>query len=104
MKSNRDTWWWLKADGCDIIKGLKESTKLQCSGDVDLADGSLQKQYEEYKKRLEKAKMIALNRQLACKELEKVLLDIKEYLEFLHSGNTPDLQSLHQLLLHIFQS
>lgn len=60
---------------------------MQWNGDVDLADGSLQKQYEEYKKRLEKAKVIALNRQVAYKELEEVLLDIEEDLEFLHSGN-----------------
>lgn len=62
---------------------------MQWNGDVNLADGSLQKQYEEYKKRLEKAKVIALNRQVADKELEEVLLDIGEDLEFLHSGNTP---------------
>ena len=68
---------------------MKESTKLQWNGDVNLADGSLQKQYEEYKNRLEKAKVIALNRQVADKELEEVLLDIGEDLEFLHSGNTP---------------
>jgi len=36
-KLNHDTWWWLKVDGCDLIKGLKESTKLMWSGDVDLA-------------------------------------------------------------------
>ena len=40
-----DLWWRLKADGYNIIKGLKESTKLQWNGDKDLADGSLQKQY-----------------------------------------------------------
>lgn len=62
---------------------------MQWNGDVDLADGSLQKQYEEYKKRLEKAKVIALNHQVAYQELEEVLLDIEEDLEFLHSGNTP---------------
>ncbi len=35
------SWWWLKADGCDITIGLRESTKLEWSGDVDLNDGSL---------------------------------------------------------------
>jgi len=39
---NPGAWWWLKADGCDVNKGLKESAKLKWSGDVDLSDGSLQ--------------------------------------------------------------
>ena len=27
-----DAWWWVKADGCDIVGGLKESI---WSGDID---------------------------------------------------------------------
>ncbi|XP_065893229.1 uncharacterized protein [Dysidea avara] len=84
-KSTHDTWWWLKADGCDITKGLKESTKMLWSGDVDLADGSLQKQYEEYRKRLKTVEMVALSRQSACRELEEVLCDVKKDLQFIHS-------------------
>ena len=75
-----------KADGCDLIKGLKESTKLLWSGDVDLADGSLQKQYEEYRERLKNAEVVALERQNACSDLEKILDDIKKDLKFLHAG------------------
>ena len=56
----------VKVDGCDLIKGLKESTKLIRSGDVDLADGSLQKQYKEYRKHLKNAKVIALDRRNDC--------------------------------------
>jgi len=26
-KQNPDAWWWIKADGCDINKGLKESSR-----------------------------------------------------------------------------
>ena len=55
-------WWWLKADGCDINKGLKESAKLKWSGDVDLSDGSLQEQYDNYKKHLERAKTVGLDK------------------------------------------
>jgi len=69
-----------------LIKGLKESTKLMWSGDVDLADGSLQKQYKEYRERLKNAEVIALDRRNACTELEKILDDIKKDLKFLHSG------------------
>ena len=46
---NPGAWWWLKADGCDVNKGLKESAKLEWSGDVDLSDGSLQERYDRYK-------------------------------------------------------
>ena len=48
--SHPNSWWWLKADGCDINKGLKESVQQKWSGDVDLNDGHLQKQYEAYQK------------------------------------------------------
>ena len=58
-------WWWLKADGCDINKGLKESAKLKWSGDVDLSDGSLQEQYDNYKKHLERAKTVGLDKKKA---------------------------------------
>lgn len=39
----------MKADGADVVQGLGESMHLQWSGDVDLADGALQKEYEAYK-------------------------------------------------------
>jgi len=51
-ESNPGALWWLKADGCNINKGLKETTRLQWSGDVDLGDGALQ--FESYKLRLQK--------------------------------------------------
>ena len=53
---------------------------------MDLADGSLQKQYEEYRKRLKTVEMVALSRQSACRELEEVLCDVKKDLQFIHSG------------------
>ena len=52
-KHHPDAWWWLKADGCDINQGLKESLQRQWSGDVDLNDGSLQKQYDDYINRIQ---------------------------------------------------
>ena len=61
FSANQDSWWWLKADGCDVLKGLKESTRLEWSGDVDLADGSIQKQHEKYKQHLDHAGNVGLN-------------------------------------------
>jgi len=36
-----NTWWWIKGDGVDVVKGLWESVKGQWAGDVDLNDGEL---------------------------------------------------------------
>ena len=60
---------------CDLVKGLKESVKLQWSGDVDLNDGCLHKQYDEYKKRLESRK--------GCTELKELLLSLVHNLEYM---------------------
>lgn len=42
----------MKADGCDLVTGLAESTKGLWSGDVDHNDGKLQEQFKQYNKRL----------------------------------------------------
>ena len=83
---NPDAWWWLKADGCEIVKGLKESVKLQWSGDVDLADGSLQKKYDDYMKCLRMAEVVGKNIRNAGKELSDILEDINKNLDFIQSG------------------
>ena len=57
-KPHPNSWWWLKAHGYNLNKGLKESARGQRSGDVDLND--LQKQYESYKSRLEVAAKVGL--------------------------------------------
>lgn len=80
---NPDAWWWLKADRCDIVKGLKESVKLQWSGDVDLADGPLQKKYDNYMKRLKMAEVVGKN---VGKELADILNDINKDVNFIQSG------------------
>ena len=47
-----NSWFWVKADGVDVVAGLGESLRLQWSGDVDLNDGELSKQYQLYRSRL----------------------------------------------------
>ena len=47
-----NSWFWVKADGVDVVAGLGESLRLQWSGDVDLNDGELLKQYQLYRSRL----------------------------------------------------
>ena len=84
-QSNPDVWWWLKADGCDITKGLKESVKLKWSGDVDLNDGKLQEQYEQYKKRLELAEKAGVERDRVENDLNE-LQDLVKDLDYINSG------------------
>ena len=48
-----DSSWWIKADGVDVLPGLGESMRMEWSGDVDLNDGSLQRQYDAYIQRLD---------------------------------------------------
>ena len=43
--------WWVKADGVDVVSSLEESVEGEWHGDVDLADGALQKLRDEYKSR-----------------------------------------------------
>lgn len=48
-QSHPNAWWWIKADGCDLVTGLCESTKLKWSGDVDLNNSQLQGMYESHR-------------------------------------------------------
>jgi len=85
-KQNPDAWWWIKADGCDINKGLKESSRLEWSGDVDLADGSLQEKYSKYKERLKAAANIGLHNESVLQDLNSVLNAVSKDLDFLQAG------------------
>lgn len=43
--------WWIKADACDVQKGLRESMRGIWEGDEGFGDGLLQQLYTEYKSR-----------------------------------------------------
>ena len=47
-----EAWRWVKADSCDVVGGLKESVKLDWSGDVDLNDGKVATLHAKYKSHL----------------------------------------------------
>lgn len=59
-KANPGGRWVIKADGCDIHKGLRESVKHKWSGDVDLIDGKLQRLYSSYLERRKFVKSLGL--------------------------------------------
>ena len=45
-QSNPEGRWWIKADACDVRKGLRESMRGVWAGDKDVDDGSLQAMFE----------------------------------------------------------
>ena len=47
------SWWWIKADACDLVSGLGTSVEGKWSGDVNLHIEELELLYEEYKKRIQ---------------------------------------------------
>lgn len=87
-----EAWWWLKADGCDLVSGLKESVKLEWSGDVDLNNGKLQELHSEYKSSLEFVEAVGVGRKrdqrALLADLHKLQKNLEGYLTFLSSGKT----------------
>ena len=77
--------FWIKADACDVKRGLRESVKCQSSGDCDLGDGALQKSYKEYLERREYVTKIGLSyrRRHLSEDLGKLLLDLEAVQTFL---------------------
>jgi len=50
-RAHPNTWWWIKADGADVLSGLGESVKGEWSGDLN--DGSTQQLYTNYRKQID---------------------------------------------------
>ena len=48
-----NTWWWIKADGTDLVSGLGESVAGVWNVDVDLADNALIKAWEAREERID---------------------------------------------------
>ena len=73
------------------MEGLGESVKKVWTGDVDLADGELQKSYEAYLQRLEFVENIGLpprnHRPELIDDLQAVLTLICKDLEVILDGN-----------------
>ena len=59
VKSYPSGRFWIKADACDIKKGLWESVRHKWSGECDLGDGALQVLYKSYlKEEILQAKLV----------------------------------------------
>ena len=83
-------WWWIKGDGCDVVKGICESTKGEWSGDVDLNDGSLQRLYQQFRGRLQWTEGIGLqqrsNRDTIKSDLNVAMQHSLNDMEFIQAG------------------
>jgi hypothetical protein len=82
--------WWIKADACDVRKGLRESVCGTWAGDEDLGDGYLQDLYNKYKDDCSCVKKITpkSTSQLSVEKFQELQQMLKSYLEFLTTGES----------------
>lgn len=80
--------WWIKAEACDVRKGLRESMRGIWAGDEDMGDGSLQALYAEYIRRCSFVKKVGTSGRsgLIVRDVERLQTEMEEDLEFLTSG------------------
>lgn len=107
--------WWIKADGCDLVSGLGESVQQVWSGDVDLADGRMQKMHDAYLKRLREISHITgdmsdlTERQLLIARLGKERENLEEDIRFIGSGTCKivvllvsiEILVVHFIIIHV---
>ena len=88
--SNDTTWWWIKGDGCDVVKGLCESVSGKWSGDVDLNDGQMNRLYQKFQQQVQWVDGIGLESRSTSDRVQSDLRVAMEYvdsdLEFISSG------------------
>jgi hypothetical protein len=89
-RTHPSAWWWVKADGCDLVEGLGESINLDWCGDVDMNDGELQAMYKIYRERLDFISVLGMNDRrdttVVVQDLDVCLKGIKEDMSFVGKG------------------
>ena len=82
-----------------MVEGLGESVKKKWSGDIDLADGELQRSYDTYKQRLNLAETIGLpprnSREDTATDLQCVKASISNDLETISVGEMHGHQNVY---------
>jgi len=80
--------WWIKADACDLRKGLRESVKGKWAGDEDLGDGVLEDLKKDYDQRRAFARGIGLGHREGhlLEDLHLILFAIESDVGFLRNG------------------
>ena len=88
QEANPQGKWWIKADACDVRKGLRESMRGIWAGDEDLGEGSLQALHADYKARCVFVKSVGTpeRSRLIARDMEKLRVELDSDLEFLTAG------------------
>ena len=77
-KVHPESWWWIKADGVDVVSGLGVSVSGTWSGDVDLGDGALESLRERYQAQIQLVKSIGVHNRQADSIILKDLQDTEQ--------------------------
>ena len=80
--------WWIKADACDLRKGLRESVKGKWAGDEDRRDGALENLLQDYEQRRAFVRSIGVGHRAGDlqEDLHLLLFAIETDITFLHKG------------------
>ena len=86
--SNHGTRWWIKADACDLRKGLRESVKGKWAGDEDLGDGVMERLEAEYDLRKEFSRSLGVGARAGniVEDLNLLLFGIAQDIDVLKNG------------------
>lgn len=88
--ANPGAWWWIKADGTDVVKGLWESVRGEWEGDVDLNDGLLQSFRLDFDEHIKWIEGLGLEQRKGIdailNDLVTGLAKLASDLEFIHTG------------------
>ena len=85
-KSNPQGRWWIKADACDVRKGLRESMIGKWAGDEDLGDKALQSLFAEYTSRCKLVKALKSGGKSIKEDCESLYSSFNEDSKFLEHG------------------
>ena len=89
-KENLGGRFWIKADGCDVSKGLRESMRHEWAGDTDIGDGALQRLNDIYNKRRDFCCKLGIGarKNVLTTDLGQLLAELDANLSFLDKGLT----------------
>lgn len=102
-----NSWWWIKADGCDIVTGLGESVNGEWSGDVNLHEEVLENMLKEYRERQAFLMGTGLGERLDNASLLKDIANIKlraiDDIHFITGGKGSCICVAENCMVHDFQ-
>lgn len=79
-KASPGSYFWIKADACDVLPGIQESVKSEWNGDVDLNDGKLEQAYSQYKQISSKIALLGLGSRRTPQLITEDLQEVQKYI------------------------